>query len=1177
MGEMNARALKGSSTLGGIAVYILSMNAQLIFAVNLTLMSAMLCASDATVDFTRDVKPILSNVCFKCHGPDAAERKGGTKARALRLDTPEGAYADYGGAVPIVPGHPEKSDLVERISSTDDETIMPPRKSGRTLTAAEIEVFKKWVSQGAKYAKHWSYVKPESPPVPETDKQWSRNAIDAYILARLKKEGLKPQPEADRNTLIRRLALDLTGLPPSLEAVDAFAQDGSADAYEKLVDRLLAQPAYGERWAGMWLDLARYADSGGYASDTPRTIWAYRDYAIKSFNENKPFDQFTLEQIAGDLLPNPTQEQLIATAFHRNTMTNTEGGTSRDEFRNAAVIDRAITTMAVWMGTSFTCAQCHDHKYDPLPQKDFFRFFAMLNNTEDYDRQDEEPTLKFSTPDQEAARAKLETELSALEKKMRTPTPAQSAAQAAWEKRFPLDLKWTLLAAGDMAKASEGGKQLETITAAIPPDTKRIGAIRLDAVKLDAPKGKEKSVVVSRVSAALVPSAGKNAEGRFVRIELNGTGTHLMLAEVQVFSGGENVALKGAASQISTDYGGEAKRAIDGNTEGDYFKGNSVSHTGAGDNLWWEVDLKATRKIEKIAVWNRTDGGAGAKLNNFFIIVLDDQRKEVWRAEVKESPSPSKSVETGGARAIQFVAAHADSQHDGFDAAAVIRDGAPKDASTLSGKAGAKKKLKSDKPGWSINSADGKNHFLTLIPAAMMDVPAGSKLELAVTENGLHVLDNQSRYRVSITADPRADELSRTPPDVVQALGLQADKRSDAERETVAQFYLETIAPDLKADRERISALKKELGEIKQSTVPIMRELAGDKRRKTRVQLRGNYLALGDEVSEGVPEAFHPLPPGAQPNRLGLAKWLVDEHNPLTARVIANRYWEQIFGIGIVRTSEEFGSQGDQPVHPELLDWLATELVRGKWDMKRFVKLLVLSSAYRQSSKVSPELTERDPENRLLARGPRFRLSAETVRDQALAVSGLLSPKMYGPPVRPARPAMGLSAAFGGGLDWQTSAGEDRYRRAIYTEMRRTAPYPSSATFDAPSREICTLRRVRTNTPLQALVTLNDPVFVEAAQALARRMVAGGSTDDERAKFGFRVCLSREPQAAELARIVRLQSETRAEFLKDAGKAKELAGNPLGALPPKADAAEFAAWTAVANVLLNLDETLMKR
>jgi Protein of unknown function (DUF1553)/Protein of unknown function (DUF1549)/Planctomycete cytochrome C len=760
---------------------------------------------DRPVSFNRDVRPILSNNCFQCHGPDESQRKAD-----LRLDTDEGLFADLDGRAPVVRGKPAASELLRRVSSTEASEQMPPRKTGKKLTPAEIATLKRWIEQGAPSALHWSYSKPVRAPLPVVKQaNWPKNPVDRFIQARLEREGLAPAPEADRYTLVRRVTLDLTGLPPTWQEVEAFVHDARADAYERLVDRLLAQSAYGEHWAYLWLDLARYADSAGYADDPLRTIWLFRDYVIKSLNANKPFDQFTVEQIAGDLLSNPTDDQLIATAFHRNTLTNNEGGTVDEEFRNVAVVDRVNTTMAVWMGTTIACAQCHNHKYDPISQEEYFRFFAFFNNTEDADRTDEAPVLARFTKEEESRRKKLEQDIAGVE------------------------------------------------------------------------------------------------------------------------------------------------------------------------------------------------------------------------AESKEIKSP----------------------------------------------------------------------------------------------------------------DPKLDAL-----------------------------------------KKKLAALNKELKDVKGLTVPIMRELKGDKRRTTKIQFRGNYLDLGKEVAVGVPAAFPSLPNGAAPDRLLLAKWLIAPENPLTARVIANRYWEQLMGVGIVATSEEFGAQGDLPVHPELLDWLATELVRQHWDLKAFLKLLVTSAAYRQSSRVTAELQARDPDNRLLARGPRFRLSAEMVRDQALRVSGLLSGKMLGPPVRPLQPAIGLNAAFGSGIDWKTSPGEDQHRRALYTMWRRSNPYPSMAAFDAPNREVCTVRRGRTNTPLQALVTLNDPVYVEAAQALARRAVREGGNDiRDRIEFLFHVCLSRPAEEAERERTIKLYQQALDRLRDHPKEASKLATDPLGPLSNEMDAVDLAAWTVVANVMLNLDETLMKR
>ncbi len=769
----------------------------LIPAIILALLPSISSAQGTAIDFNRDVRPILSNNCFQCHGPDEKVRKG-----KLRLDTKQGALEAV-----VVPGKPELSSLIERVRAENEEK-MPPVKTGKKLSPRELEILTKWVKEGAKYTVHWSYEKPVRSQVPKIEKLPVRNPIDSFIFARLQREGLTPQPEADRYALIRRVSLDLTGLPPTCEEVAAFLADQSSNAYEKLVDKLLAKPAYGEHWARMWLDLARYADSAGYADDPPRTIWKYRDYVINAFNANMPFDQFTLEQFAGDLLPNPTTDQLVATAFHRNTMTNNEGGTNDEEFRNVAVVDRVNTTFTVWMGTSMACAQCHTHKYDPILQKEYFQIFAFLNNTADSDKSDESPTLPF-----------------------------------------------------------------------------------------------------------------------------------------------------------------------------------------------WSEEL-LTKKKE-----------------------LDNQIAEL-EAKLKE-------------------------------------------------------------------------------------------------------------------------------------------KKTD----------------ELKPERDKLAALKKQQTELKPMTsVPIMKEVTGKERRKTHIQFRGNFLDLGEEVSEGVPTAFPPWPKDAPKNRLEFAKWLMSPENPLTARVIANRFWEQIFGIGLVRTSEEFGAQGELPSHPELLDWLATELVSTKWDIKNYLKMLVTSAAYRQSAKVSRELFDRDPENRLLARGPRVRMTAEMIRDQALFAAGLLSPKLLGPSVKPPQPNLGINAAFGGSIDWQTSAGEDKYRRGVYTTWRRSNPYPSMSTFDAPNRDTCVVRRARTNTPLQALVTLNDPVYVEAAQGLARKIIEkGGATTSEKATFGFRECLVRPPTDAEVQRLVKLYDDARTKYAKDTAKATQLATNPLGALPKKMDVVDAAAWTVVANVLLNLDEMVMKR
>jgi hypothetical protein len=1101
--------------------------------------------ADRPVDFNREIRPILSNRCFACHGPDAGKRKG--VAKPLRLDTEAGAFEDLGGYSAIVRGKPEESELIQRIRSEDPNEVMPPPRHAQKLPAAEIERITRWIEQGAPYARHWSYVKPSRPELPEVKTPaWPRNAVDRFILARAEKEGLAPSPEADRQTLIRRVSLDLTGLPPTPEEVDSFLKDEAPDAYEKLVDRLLARPSYGEHAARLWLDLARYADSSGYADDPARTIWAYRDYVIRSFNANKPFDRFTIEQIAGDLLPDASDETRIATAFHRNTMTNNEGGTVDEEFRNAAIVDRVNTTMAVWMGTTIACAQCHDHKYDPLSQADFFRLFAFFNNTQDADKGDESPTMAVESDERKRRKGELKAEIERLERTLETPTPETEASFVAWQAKFDVDLDWQAAS----TEVRPGGKA--DFTSTFPLTVPRLSALRLEAIAEGEGKGKAPNV--KRVRASILPPGGSAPVGRFVRVELPGKQKLLSLAEVEVFRGGENVALKGEARQSSTDYDGPARLAIDGNTNGDYVAAKSTTHTAQSDDPWWEVDLKQAGALDRLAIWNRTDGNLQGRLAGARVLVLDEKRVEVWSRTIDEAPQASAEFAPSGERPLAFAAAFADDPRSSTD--------------VLGPKVGK---------GWTIGN-DGKAHRLTLVAATTQAVESGSTLSVTLDLAPTTGDRPSPSFKVAITGDDRAGEFARTPAKELAILKTPDPQRTDAQRLQVSKYYLSEVAPELKSPRDQLASLKKQLADLKpETTVPILAELPASSRRKTKIQMRGNYLDLGAEVSEGVPEAIYPLPPAASRDRLALARWLVSEDNPMTARVVVNRAWEQVFGAGLVPTSEEFGSQGEPPTHPELLDWLATELVAQHWDLKHILRLLVTSSTYRQTSKVTPDGLRLDPANQWLARGPRFRLPAETVRDQALAVAGLLSPKMYGPPVRPPQPSSGLAAAFGGKIDWQTSMGDDKYRRALYTTWRRSNPYPSMATFDAPNREICTVRRTRTNTPLQALVTLNDPVYVEASQALARRMVGAGKEKSDKIRLGIKLCLSREPSEREVERLSRLYDDAYSRFAGDADKARKMATDPLGPAANGSDLADLAAWTVVANVLLNLDETLMRR
>jgi hypothetical protein len=1149
-------------------------------------------AAAASIDFNRDIRPILSDKCIRCHGPDESNRKGGPEGSGgLRLDQRASATLDLGGKTfAIVPGDPTKSELLARITATEEDEVMPPRKTGKTISPAELALLRRWIAEGANYAQHWSYEPPRRAPLPAVkNATWARTPIDRFLLAKLEDAKLSPQPEADRATLARRVALDLTGLPPTLAEVDAFGADRGADAYEKFVDRQLAKPSYGEHWARAWLDLARYADSKGYADDQPRTIWRYRDYVIDAFNRNVPFDQFTIEQLAGDLLPDAAAEQVFATGFHRNTMNNTEGGTNDEEFRTVAVVDRVNTTMAVWMGTSMACAQCHTHKYDPLTQKEYFQLYAILNQTEDADRNDESPTVEFFSDAQQKERDAAIAEIATLQEAFTAARPAHVAAAQKWAREFPRTIAWqpAKIAAAKSAKGGKvatkddgrvsvtGGQKADTLTMEIAaPAGENLAALRLESLPAeDAGKDRERNFVITRVRLGVKPAEAFR-RARFVRVEMPGANRTLALAEVQVFSGSENIAPRGVASQVSTAGGAVAARASDGETDGDPVK-NSNSETEAADNPWWEIDLGAELPVERVVVWGRK--GLDPTPGGLRVTVLDAERLVVYEQIGKEAPKPNRAFALADPRDVKLARAVADAPDADYDENSVTTDAEPRVPAKK--RSGPVKRVLA-KRGWNVTGAEGA-HTLSIEPEKPLTLAPGETLIVTIERQTEKAGAMAGEFRVSVTSDPRAKEHLSVPAAEIAVLALPEAARDAAQRERLLDYYVREVAPELRTPRTRLATLQRALDEMPLQTTLVLRELVADQRRKTHVQLRGNYLALGEEVSPGVPAVFPPLPAGVAADRLALARWLVSAENPLTARVQANRLWEAIFGLGLVRTSEEFGSQGEPPSHSELLDWLALELREGGWDTKKFLKLLVTSAAYRQSARVTPAALEADPENRLLARGPRFRLSAEMVRDQALAVSGLLNPKTHGPSARPHQPAFGLNAAFGSALDWKTSAGDERFRRGLYTEWRRSSPYPSMVTFDAPNREVCTLRRNRSNTPLQALVTLNDPVYIEAAQALARRLAADGemrtATPEEKVRAGFRRVLLRAPTEAETKPLLALYRESLATCTAAPERAAALIKNADNPPPTNVPAAELAAWTTVANVLLNLDEALMKR
>jgi hypothetical protein len=1002
-------------------------------------------AAPAEVRYNRDIRPILSNRCFKCHGPDL--KKGGLDLQTRELATKE----LKSGMKAIVPNNAAASHLIERILSTDDKQRMPPKGKGEPLSPQQIATLKAWIDQGAKWEEHWAYVKPQRPPLPAVkNRAWPKNGIDSFVLARLEAEGLQPSPEADRATLVRRVSLDLTGLAPTLAELDTALADTSPSWYEKVVDRLLASPHYGERQAHPWLDMARYADTNGYENDARRTIWPYRDWVINAFNRDLPFDQFTTEQIAGDLLPNATQEQKVATGFHRNTMVNTEGGTDDEEFRVAAVVDRVNTTMAVWMGTTINCCQCHNHKFDPFSQKDFYQLYAFFNNTQDQGRSNA-PEIALPTLAQVAQMDRLNAEIAKLKRTLETSTPELTAAQEKWEKGVGQKAVWTPLEVTTMTSA--GGATLT--------------------------KQKDGSIVASGTNPA--------------------TDTYTVVA--------------------STD-----------------LKGITA----------FRLEVLPDKNLPKM----------GPGRNGNFVL-----------SEFKVTAATRATPHNGQAVALQN--ADADFAQNGWPVAAAI-DG---DAKT----------------GWAVDPQYGKPHTAVFETKQDTGGDGGSTLTFVLEQNygSQHTI---GRFRISATTSGRPVRVGGLPDPIAKLLAVPAEQRTQQQKDELAKYY-RSIAPELKASRDQLAALQKELAAIKPPTTLVLQELP--KPRETFVHIRGNHTSRGDKVEPGAPAKLHPLkapePQAKGLNRLDLARWLVDVDNPLVGRVTMNRIWSQYFGRGLVETSEDFGIQGELPTHPELLDWLAVELsarAGAAWSLKKMHKLIVMSATYRQSSKVTKELYQRDQYNRLFARGPRFRMDAEMVRDNALAISGLLNRKIGGPSVFPYQPG-GVWANPYSGDKWEMSANGDQYRRGLYTFWRRTAPYAAFMAFDAPSREVCTERRPRTNTPLQALATLNDKAFVDPAAALARRMMsepASGergtsvprSTNEERATLGFRLCTARIPTKTELTHLLNLYQESLEKYRKDPSAAKTLATAGIGPPPSNLDIAELAAWTVVANVLLNLDETLTK-
>jgi len=1029
-------------------------------------------AADPAPDFNRDVRPVLADKCYHCHGPDASTRKAG-----LRLDTPAGAARALKGK----PGH--DPELVRRIVSKDPEEVMPPPESNftKSLTAREIAILKAWVAAGGNYSTHWAFTPPVEAKLPEIpDPRW-RGTIDAWIRARLAREGLAPQPEADKATLLRRVTLDLTGLPPTPAEVDAFLADASPEAYGKVVDRLLASPRYGERMAVLWMDLARYGDSSVYHADGPRDMWGWRDWVIRAFNGNMPYDRFTIEQLAGELLPDATVAQKVATGFNRNHATTDEGGVIAEEFRVDYVVDRVKTVGSVWLGLSLECGQCHDHKYDPISQAEYYRFYAYFNNTKDPGMQtrggNQAPVVEVADPEagakREAARRARDAALAEL---------ADLRTKARNDKGFA---KWL---AGQ--KAPSG---------AAPPSDIPFFLLPLD--------DKDKSALLDVLGAVGVPSEGKAADAT----RPNAAGAKLAGNTVYRFTADPQIEWNkpftfAAWMRVPKGGGGFLLAKMDPGDKG--YRGFDFG-TDAGKP-----------GLHLIHAWGR---------NALKVYAKESLKPDTWQHVVITSDG------TGKSKGIR-----------------IYVDGKPQavtaEADTLSATASAEAPLQVGA------RSDGNGKF------------RGEAADIAL-------------YRSAIS-DAEVPQLAADP--VARVLAVAEANRQAPQSALLAGQYLRSSVAGYAAMARQVAQKLEAERKVERglTSVMVMEDLPMAQMRQTFVLNRGQYdqPRKDQPVTPGIPAVFPPVPEGAPANRLGLARWLVRPDHPLTPRVAVNRFWQLFFGEGLVRTTEDFGLQGEAPSHPELLDSLAAGFVRSGWDVKRLVREMVTSQAYRQSSACPTPLRERDPENRLLARGPRFRLQAEFVRDSALFVSGLYVEKVGGPSVRPYQPkGIWEEVAIDTNLSrFVQDTGEKLYRRSLYTYWKRSSPHPAMMTFDAPTREKCTGTRSRTNTPLQALVTLNDPQFVEASRAFAERIVRGGANPADRVRFAVKAALGRPATDREITLLAGLADSQRRRFEAEPAKATALLA--VGESPRDASipAAEHAAWAIVASTVMNTDEFLVK-
>ena len=1041
-----------------------------------------------TVEFNRDIRPILSDKCFACHGPDKANRK-----TELRFDNEEGALVELkSGGLAIDRDEPAKSVLLQRITSDDPVLRMPPAYLGHDkLPDAEIEVIRRWIEQGSPWQQHWSFIPPERRDLPQaSNTNWARNPIDNYVLRGLDQEGLKPSPEAGRRTLIRRISLDLTGLPPTPGEVRDFVNDSSTNAYEKIVGRLLESPRYGERMAIRWLDAARYADTNGYQSDGIRSMWRWRDWVIDAFNKNMPFDRFTIEQIAGDLLPNATRDQVIATAFNRNHRTTAEGGIVEEEFRVEYVADRVETTSTVWLGLTVGCARCHDHKYDPVLQKEFYQLFAYFNNVPErglvYNFGNEQPFIKAPTPKHEAKLAKFDGRAARTQREFAGFDSQIARNQREWE-------KWL--------------RKSET------SDWTPAGGLIL-RFKLDGDLREDTGVYRERKSFNPFDEPDQ-----------------VIRASV---AGADDVELPFVDGKLGRAAAFDGEAFVDG---GPGFKFNYK------DPLTFSAWIYPTSPDGAILSKGQPfSNGAGHGLylreGKLFLYITLRWTDISLRLQTEE-PLPMNewshvTVTYNGKRYAKYVHIYIDGEEVAKD---VLFDELTYPFST-------------DEP-FRIGSGGGDPNFQGRI-------------------------DDVRVYNRALSAE----EASTVPllKTIAQIAQIPDRKRTSAERSKLRLAFLDRAAgPEVRLARERRHDAQTERDLFYESIPTLMVMQESEKPRDAFLLKRGAYDAPGEKVEPGVPAILAPLKPDWEKNRLGLARWLVDRSNPLTARVTVNRFWQMLFSVGLVKTAENLGSQGEIPPNQDLLDWLAVEFMENGWDVKGILKTIVMSATYRQSSKVEPALVERDPDNRLFARGPRFRMSAEMIRDQALALSGLLVEQQGGPSVKPYQPEGLWKELSFSRAGYEADEGDGLYRRSLYTFWRRTIAPPSMITFDSTDRETCAVGETRTNTPLQALNLMNDVTYVEASRKMAERMMKdGGTTTQERIGYGFELATARRPQGDEGSVLHQTFQQFLDTYQTDPDEALELLSEGEFERDEELDPVELASYASVASLILNLDEAITK-